>query len=273
MEKQLHQENEHTIIMNKIHLKALKFILVITSAICVTFCTEGSSKKSYSFVKQANELDGNCFNFLKKAITPSFVKENSKDSILSISLLSARLFDKHYSDEENNRFLFFSTKIYKERKDSLINYFFGIDKKHSELVFLNFLVEYDILTVDHHEKVGDNFTFLNECIPNSISENNISKTPIYYQNKTFDLSSDNVWVVDSVSGVNKVESLFYNIDTFKVVNNEYINFGKDSINFEFKNYTLFIGESKNWILSSSYDYKIIYNPKSGFVFLKKLRDL
>lgn len=259
--------------MNKLILIGLKFILVIASTIALTFCTENSNSKNYSFVNETKEIEGKCFKKLKKVIIPSFINEDSSDSILSISILDARLFDKHYSDEENERFLFFSTSIYKERKDSIIDYFFGIDKKHSELVYLNFLVEYDILTIDHHMKVGEDFTFLNECMPKSISKKNISKKSIYYQNKTFDFSSSNVWVVDSISGVNEVKSPFYDIDTFSIINNEYITYKKDSIRFEFKDYTLFIGDSKNWVVSSSYDYKIIYNPKSGFVFIKKLRDL
>lgn len=278
MGKQEHQENEHIIIMDKVKLNIVKFILATASTIALTFCSENLSNDGYisnhgySFVKHAHDLDGMCFLSLEKALTPLYIEENSKDSILSISLLDARLFDKHYSKEENNRFLLFSAKMYKEREDSVINYFFGIDKKHSELVFLNFLVEFDILTVDHHEKVGYDFTFLNDCVPNSISKNNISEAPIYYQNKTFDLSSYNVWVVDSISGVNKSESPFHNIDTFSIVNNEYIKFGKDSMSFRFEDYAIFIGESKNWILSSSYNYKIIYNPKSGFVFIKKIRN-
>lgn len=273
MEKHVRREKEHIIIMNKIILLIkLKLILVIGLTIALTSCTEKLNNKEYNFVTGISEIDGECLKKLKKIITPLYIYEDSRDSIISINLLDARLFDKHYSDEENDRFLFFSTTIYQEQKDSVINYFFGVDKKHSELVFLNFLVEYDILTIDFHEKVGEDFTFLNECIPKSINRKNISKKPIYYQNKTFDLSTNNVWVVDSISGGNEVNSPFYDIDTFSIINNEYIKHKKDSIRFEFKDYSLFIGNSKNKVVSSSYNYKIIYNSKGGFVFVKKVRD-
>lgn len=253
------------------------FLLIIL-AFTLTFCTNNKNEEEYGLVNQINELDNECFMQLKNIIAPLFIDEWAKDSICSISVVSLRLFDNHYFDEENERFQFFTTRIYLESEDSIVDNFFGIDKKHSELVFIHYIVEYDIFTIDHHMKLGEDFTFLNDCLSNNlISNTNISKEPVYYHNKTFDFSENNIWVVDSISGDNIAKSPFYGIDTFRIVNNEFIAYmndlnNNDSMQFEFEDYSLFIENSKNWVLSSSYNYKIIYNEKGSFTFVKKIRE-
>ena len=95
------------------------FLLIIL-AFTLTFCTNNKNEEEYGLVNQINELDNECFMQLKNIIAPLFIDEWAKDSICSISVVSLRLFDNHYFDEENERFQFFTTRIYLESEDSIV---------------------------------------------------------------------------------------------------------------------------------------------------------
>ena len=214
-------------------------------------------------------LNDECLRMLSEIIFPIMCEDG--DSIRSIYEIQKKLFTKHYTQHENDRFIKFGAEILDLKTNKTDTLFFGIDKKHSELVLFNFLKEYDVLTLDFHIKIGEDLRRFNKmnCFSSKVNSSNYSEQPIYYQNKTFDLSKDNYWTIDSIQGKNTTKSIFQGIKEFSVVDNAFIVTASDSIPFQFKDYTLKISSRKHWIISSSQSHKILFDDNENYIFISK----
>lgn len=233
-------------------------------------------KKSVEATKisvNQKKMNGECFLKLRRILEPIILTQR-KDSITSIYQISTQLFDKHYSEYEINRFIYFKSRVFNSLNDTYDNRYFAIDKKNSELVFLNYLQRFKILTVDHHLKIGQNFTFLNElnCIKEFIEPYNATDTTIYYQNKTFDLSNNAIWVVDSIDENTGKKCLFNKQDSIRVFLNKMFIINDDTLDFYFENNKLQVMEDPISIISSSQYHKILYDSNKNYIFMSKINE-
>ena len=259
--------------------KVIKFsilIILVTSCDYNEIIVERNSKDKFSnfeFINNYSLLENECSKELGEIVLP-FYSESRRDSIIDIYHIDANLFEKHYSKEENMMFEKYAIII--QHKIKLDTFFFGILKKHSELVFFNYLERFNILTFDGHLKYYTNFEFINKFNCGTIeSQRNAPKNGIYYENKTFDLKKNNLWIIDSiVSGKKGIKSSFLGVKEFSVLENKIIKSRTKELKFYFKNYTLFItdkGETKkHWIVSLSSGHKILYDENGNYIFLTSI---
>lgn len=227
-----------------------------------------SREKLYAEVKKIN---GPCFLKFSKIID-DIISSNISDSITSIYQIKPVFVKGHYTVNDINRFVYFKSVIFDSTKN-MYEIFFGIDKNHSELVYLNKLDRFRGFSVDHHVKVGQNFSFLSSqsCIREIIESDNATDSTIYYQNKTFDLNLGAVWVIDSVNRNKRARCKFRKGDSLKVFENQMFVIKNDTLRFEFKNYKLIVEESPMSIISSSFGKKIIYDSGQNYIFMSRVK--
>ena len=228
---------------------------------------EDSLLNTYSFIYSHNSMNKECFSFFESKIS-QFYKTTKRDSVYEIFEIKATLFGEHYSKDENSKIKKYAVFVMQKGEKNI--FFIGIDKKNNFFRILNYLKEYDILTIDGHMMATGGF----ENVLTGACQENESPIVNVYAVETFDDNPKNNWVVDSVSSINDSLShtnLFNKNSQFNVLDNHLLCFKHDTLDFEFEDYSLKIYQNKIeyqfWIVSYSRDYRILKDENRNYYFL------
>lgn len=195
---------------------------------------EDSVLSSKEFIVEFSELPVDCFQYLGNKVNRFYCEKKSNDSLYAIYKLKANFFPEHYSQSESDYVEKYAGFV--KTGDSIEVVYFGINKRVSDFIFLNELEissDKKVLTKEEHFCWSTEFNFLREkgCIElDLIPENEIGET--YRSIGTFEHNSENIWVIDSISGDNPEVSIFYDFDTFNILNNSEFS-GKKNMKYFF----------------------------------------
>lgn len=231
---------------------------------------------SLTFVTSYEQLNHKCYQKFISFLSPIYT-ESKEDSIVSIFKIEARLFSGHYPKEMSDALLKFCLFLKKSNEDFERKYFFGIDLSNNEFMFLHDL-DTDLLTVDGHMRVKDDFSFLTEC---GIASNNIigyKDSQIVFEIKYMFGKDQSFWRIDSIQSKDQdviteylASSNLLFIDSQQIV----LSWTSDTLRYYSNNYNLYI-EDKNKdtseyrILSLSPNFRILEDNRGALVYLKKL---
>jgi hypothetical protein len=241
---------------------------------------EDSVLQSKDFIDYFKELPLECSEILKSKIK-SFYSRNEKDSISNIYSISGRLYPEHYSERESDLIEKFSFFIY--RPDTIENLHFGVNKRTSDIIFLNDLEINDynrVLTKEENVVLATNLTELENfgCIKLNMKERVFYDEDTYLSLATFEHNEKYLWVVDSIQELKGVKSIFSEIDTFKVMNNKYVISKHKELPFFFENFEMYFVDSADTVtgrfISYSENYRILLETleeSSSWVYLRRLK--
>ena len=239
---------------------------------------EDSVLRSKDFISRYEKLPDSCASILKNKVEDFYT--NAGDSISNIYSLDARFYPDHYSKNESESIAKFSLFVYRPDKTEII--YFGVRKNTSDIIFLNELEINEskrILSKEEHVVFVANLSQLEafDCIDLELEKSLTDEEETFRSISTFDHNENQIWVVDSIQDLEANNSWFARIDSFNIVNNKYIVFRDTSIEFFFKDFDMYLINSKDTIpsrfISYSDDFRILqetHEKSNPWVYLRKL---
>jgi hypothetical protein len=213
-----------------------------------------------------------------KSKIQDFYIDREKDSLSGIYRFEGVLFPRHYTKTESDNIEKYTFFIYLD--DTIKNLYFGINRRTSDILFLNELDINDnqrVLTKEEHVAYTADLTELEGYGCVHFAKGAEKGDEIMRSISTFENNENKIWVVDSIQGTNIERSIFNNIDTFKIKKNRFIEAREKNIEFHFTGFQMIFVHNDDTIngrfISYSDNFRIIQEETEilrFWVYLKRL---